>query len=478
MSGLWRDTIRFSTMRRMAKDISRVARRPEAPEVRVLVATSDVPYGDTLARFLEVDDYQVERIHDAKGVLRVASRKPFQVVVLDLDLGHAADVDLITYVRRQLPMAKLVLLFEMTRIERAIEGLRQGAFFYLPRDSEPSDVALVVGKAVRSLGTEATMQRYERDLLNEIVGGAASMKRVVEQVSKVAPTDSTVLLLGESGVGKEVLATTIHRLSPRNDMPFVTVNCAALPENLLESELFGHVKGAFTGADVDKQGLFAEADGGTIFLDEIGDMALITQAKLLRVLQNGEVRAVGAVQTRRVDVRVIAATNRDLEEAVREMAFREDLYFRLNVIQIRIPPLRERMEALPKLVDLFVQRSNTQYGKNVHRIDEESEILLRNYSYPGNIRELESIIAHAVIMSDDGVIRAKDLPDVVRKGERRRLALPDLSAESIPSISDMERDLIITALDRLDGNQTEAAKRLGISRSTLWRKMKDYDINR
>ena len=303
------------------------------------------------------------------------------------------------------------------------------------------------------------------------------MKRVIEIVMKVAPTDSTVLLLGESGTGKEVMANAVHRLSRRAEKPLVAVNCAALPESLLESELFGHVKGAFTGAHADKVGLFEEADGGAILLDEIGDMALATQAKLLRVLQNGEIRPVGSSTSSRVDVRVIAATNRDLEEAVAEGRFREDLYFRLNVVQVRIPPLRERVEALPKLANHFLAQFNEEYKKSVRGFDEHAQVLLREYQYPGNVRELESIVAHAVIMSDGDLIRAADLPDNVRSQVPPRLALPNYADEDIPTISEMEARLIQSALEKLDGNQTEVAKRLDISRSTLWRKMKQYGIS-
>jgi transcriptional regulator with PAS, ATPase and Fis domain len=279
-----------------------------------------------------------------------------------------------------------------------------------------------------------------------------------------------------------VLANTVHRLSSRKDKAFIAINCAALPESLLESELFGHVKGAFTGAETDKRGLFEEADGGTCFLDEIGDMALPTQAKLLRVLQSGEIRPVGASITKRVDVRVIAATNRDLVEAVANHAFREDLYFRLNVIQIRVPPLRERKEALPGLIHLFLERFNREYGKHVQHISEPAQVLLRDYAYPGNVRELESIIAHAVIMAEGPRIEAADLPEQMHGGGYRpNLALPHLVAGSaedrIPTLEEVERDLIAMALEKLHGNQTEAAKRLGISRSTLWRKMKEYNIS-
>jgi len=445
---------------------------------QILVATGDVSYAQVLSQYLETGGYSVERCHDSKAVLRLVGRKPFDVIVLDLDLGTEGDVDLISYIRTGLPSTKLLLLFDLADVERAIDGIRRGAYFYLPNTSPPSDVGLVVTKAVRALDTEAAVRQYEKDMLDQIMGGSPAMKRVAEQVTKVAPTDSTVLLVGESGTGKELMANAIHRLSRRADMPFVAINCAALPEGLLESEMFGHKKGAFTGADADKRGLFEAADGGTILLDEIGDMALITQAKLLRVLQDGEIRRVGSAVSQRVDVRVIAATNRDLEKAVLENGFREDLYFRLNVIQIRIPPLRERLDALPRLIKYFVARFNAQYERNVRDIGEEAQILLRDYSYPGNVRELESIIAHAVIMCDGDVLRARDLPDQVRRGQAARLALPNYSSDSIPSMKDMEEDLIRTALDRLDWNQTEVARKLGISRSTLWRKMKQYQIER
>jgi len=245
---------------------------------------------------------------------------------------------------------------------------------------------------------------------------------------------------------------------------------------LLESELFGHVRGAFTGADRDNPGLFTEADGGTIFLDEIGDMSLITQAKLLRVLQNGEVRPVGANTPRRVNVRVIAATNRDLIDAVQRHEFREDLYFRLNVVQIRIPPLRERMDALPALISHFIAQHNLRFGKHVRGMDETSAQYLRQYAFPGNVRELESIIAHAVIMADTEIIRPQDLPDAVRHGVVRRLALGHDPDGSIAPLAVAEERHIRDTLKTLRGNQSLAAKKLGISRSTLWRKMKEYQI--
>lgn len=440
----------------------------------LLIASPDVGYGATLAEFLARAAYRIERCHDARGVLRMVSRQPFDVVVLDLSLGAGADVELVSFVRQRTPDTRLILLFDLDEMDRAIEGIRLGAFFYLPRTSPPSDVALVVEKAAEHLAQADTVNRYEQSVFEELVGGTPAMQRVVELITKVSPTDSTVLLLGESGTGKEVFANTIHRLSRRRDKAFIAINCAALPEALLESELFGHAKGSFTGADKDKRGLFEEADGGTILLDEIGDMSPITQAKLLRVLQNGEIRPVGSAVTRRVDVRVIAATNHDLAQAVQDNRFREDLYFRLNVITIRIPPLRERMDALPVLVNHFIQQFSAKYGKRITGLDEQAANILRNYAFPGNVRELESIIAHAVILADGERIRVRDLPDHVQRGGSPRLALAHSPDDTVLSLAEVEKRHIARVLEQLDGNQTAAAKKLGISRSTLWRKMGEY----
>jgi len=445
-------------------------------EIQILVACADLAYGQTLEGFLKRPDRFVERCHEAQGLLRLASRRSYEVMVLDLALDEQSSMDVVSFILQKNPATRLILLFEPEKMERALEGIRLGAFFYLPRSCNPSDVALVVDKAAHNMSVQTTVDAYEQTVFEELVGRTEAMQRVVDLIRKVAPTDSTVLLLGESGTGKEVVAHTLHRISRRGERPFVAVNCAALPEALLESELFGHVRGAFTGADRDNPGLFTEADGGTIFLDEIGDMSLITQAKLLRVLQNGEVRPVGANTPRRVNVRVIAATNRDLIDAVQRHEFREDLYFRLNVVQIRIPPLRERMDALPALISHFIAQHNLRFGKHVRGMDETSAQYLRQYAFPGNVRELESIIAHAVIMADTEIIRPQDLPDAVRHGVVRRLALGHDPDGSIAPLAVAEERHIRDTLKTLRGNQSLAAKKLGISRSTLWRKMKEYQI--
>lgn len=443
---------------------------------RLLIASPDIEFGMTLERFVERPGLAIERCHDMAGLLRAVSRREMTVIVLDLTLSKEADINLVSFVQQRNPSTRMVLLFEMEDLEKALEGIRHGAFFYLPRSSPPSDVALAVQKALDNRQAELHLDDYEQSVFEELVGRTDAMRRVVELIRKVAPTDSTVLLLGESGTGKEVVAQTLHRLSPRRDKAFVAVNCAALTQTLLESELFGHVRGAFTGADTDKMGLFEAADGGTLFLDEVGDMEPITQAKVLRVLQNGEIRPVGDPVTRKVNVRVIAATNRDLLEAVQSLAFREDLYYRLNVIQIRIPPLRERMDALPALVNHFLALYNGRHNKNVRGVDTTAARYLQQYEYPGNVRELESIMAHAVIMADGEWITSIDLPEYMRQGITARPALAYQKRETLLSLAEMEEQHIRHALEVLKGNQSQAARKLGISRSTLWRKMREYNI--
>lgn len=444
----------------------------------ILIATEDSEYADTLTHFLTSEQCVVERCHDSKGVFREISQRNYHILVLDLELDRDSDADLISFVASQKFETQIILLFDVNHFEHALEGIRHGAFFYLPVTSPPSDMAWVISKALRDLELHETIKEHEHRLFEELIGTSPVMRQVANLITKVAPTDSTVLLLGESGTGKEVMANVIHQLSPRREQPFIAINCAALPEQILESELFGHVKGAFTGAETDKVGLFEAADGGTLFLDEIGDMALTAQAKLLRVLQTGEIRRVGEATTHHVDVRILAATNHNLIEDVTEKQFREDLYFRLNVFQIVIPPLRERTDALQTLAKQFLKRYNTKFDKQVYDIDKHAWNVLTHYEFPGNVRELESIIAHGVIMADGEVMTVNDLPDQMRFGQGARLGLPQHTSDETLTIDEMEKRLIESTLEKLNGNQTEVAKSLGISRSTLWRKMKGYEIPR
>jgi two-component system response regulator HydG len=307
-----------------------------------------------------------------------------------------------------------------------------------------------------------------------IIGRSPRIQRIFRFVSKIAPTESAVILTGESGTGKELLARSIHYQSPRVHLPFLAINCGALPENLLESELFGHVRGSFTGASMDKKGLFEQADGGTLFLDEVGELALPSQVKLLRVLQDGEVRRVGSNSPTRVDVRIISATNRDLRAAMADGEFREDLYYRLNVFQIELPALRDRREDIPLLAGFFLDRVSSKMNKVVKGFSDEAQVLIMRYPYPGNVRELENAIQRAVALAEDDLIRPEDLPPRMRETRQPQIEGPRGAIE-VPdglSLEDVETIYIRRTMEQVEGNVSKAARRLGIGRSTLWRKLK------
>ncbi len=459
--------------------VSRKRQDSYAYSGNVFIIGGDVGFVKALTHFIEGFGHTVLTCNSPEGILSCSRQLDCDVFLLDLSFEGGSSINFVSFIRQRFPNSRLILIYEIEQIEMAVEGVKQGAYFYIPKKCNPSDIAELVHKAILDRQRERFLEsNFESILFEELAGNNPQMRRLVEIIRKVAPTDSTVLILGESGVGKEVVAQVLHRLSPRRDKPFIAINCAALPETLLESELFGHVQGAFTGAEKDKRGLFAEADGGTIFLDEIGDMSLSTQAKLLRVLQNGEVRPVGSNTIQKVNVRVISATNKDLLKAVEEKTFREDLYYRLNVIQIRVPPLRDRKEALPALIQHFVSRYNHRFGRNIQGVEDSAMAFLRAYDYPGNVRELESIIAHAVIMAEGAYITIKDLPEYIIERQSNLLALPshDDGSDGILTLAEVEAKHIKKVLERFNYNQTEAARALGISRSTLWRKMKEYNI--
>ncbi len=455
----------------------------------ILLAEKDPKLGLGLQRELQRNGHEANTALSQEEALKMVLARNYEIVILDMEIVREGDLDLINYVKQSQPTCEILILTPIEEIEAAVKALRRGAYMYFVKPVDIEDLLYGVDSALRNLERSMAFREYERSAFIDMMGDSPTIRRMIKLATKVAPTDSTVLLLGESGTGKEIIAEYIHRMSNRYDKPFLAINCSALPETLLESELFGYVKGAFTGATTDRVGLFEAGNNGTIFLDEVGDMPLLTQIKLLRVLQNREIRRLGENKIIKVNVRIIAATNQDLTAAIQEKRFREDLYFRLNVIQIKIPPLRERMDSLPSLIRYFISKFNRQFNRNIRDIERQAQFILANYSYPGNVRELENIIEHAVIMADDDVIRASNLPDYLQIVKKPMLALPEGIEEAIAgttheeesepefmTLAEMEKRLITQTLIKCKGNQTLASEKLGISRSTLWRKMKEYDI--
>jgi two-component system NtrC family response regulator len=368
-------------------------------------------------------------------------------------------------------------------IETAVKAIRAGAYDYLPKPVDPDQLVVLIERISerRDLireNTELKEMLIERYKFDEIVSTSHAMEEVLSMAGRVAASSATVLLRGESGTGKELIAKAIHFHSPRANAPLIKVNCAALPETLLESELFGHEKGAFTGATTRRIGRFEAADRGTLFLDEIGELTPGMQVKLLRVLQEREFERLGGNETIKVDVRVIAATNRDIEKAMKEGAFREDLYYRLNVVSVVIPPLRERKEDVPALLDFFIKKYNAENKKNITGISAETRDLLMRYGYPGNVRELENIIERAVVLSKKGIITTADLPIHVRtSASEEELSAETLQGSLNETLETIERSILLEALKASGGVQTRAAEKLGISERVLRYKLKKYKLS-
>ncbi len=440
------------------------------PPARILVVDDE----RSMQEFLEIcfrrEGYDVATTGDVDSALAILESDDFDVVISDLQMPGRTGLELLQAVRESSPETAVILITAFASTETAIAAMKEGAYDYVTKPFKVDEMRLVVQKALekkllasenRRLRSELQSQLRHRDL----IGSSAAMHRVLDLVSQVAETKTNVLISGESGTGKELVARAIHARSDRRDRAFVAINCGAIPENLLESELFGHVKGAFTGAVSGKEGLFEAADGGTLFLDEIGELPAALQVKLLRVLQERTIRRVGGTSDRRVDVRILAATNRQLEQEVAAGRFREDLYYRLNVIQIALPPLRERLDDVPLLVQHFVEKYARELGKPIQELQEDALRRLLSYAYPGNVRELENVIERAVALSRDGVITEGALPpQLLRPPEpaaTERISGEGVSLEAL--VNDYERGLLLEALRRSKGVKKRAAQLLGIS---------------
>lgn len=399
-----------------------------------------------------------------------------ELVISDLRMPDVDGLSLLRNYKPKHPDIPIILMTAYASVESAVEGLRKGAFDYLTKPFKLAEMSHAIERAVifgRLQRQNKTLTKEVRKQwsMNDIIGKSLPMKNIFDLIERVAPSTSNVLITGESGTGKEVVAKAIHQLSPRSGKPFVAVNCTAIPDALLESELFGHVKGSFTGAMTDKKGLFAEADGGTLFLDEIGDMDMSLQAKILRVLQERMVRPVGSNESRPVDVRVIAATHKDLKKAIGNATFREDLYYRLAVIPLAVPPLRHRVEDIPLLANHFLNKYSLLNGGRVNGLSHEALQKLMGLSWPGNVRELENLVERLVVLSRHPVIQAEDIPT----GEERNFeTFFGQATADLPSLEDLEKRYISLVLEKTGSKKEKAAQILGINRRTLYRKEREF----
>jgi len=452
------------------------------PDARILIMDDEAAERGRIEGYLSGKGYEVVAVGSVAEAVDAIRQERFEVFLTDCNIPGVDALRTSDEARKINPDMAVIIMTAFGTIETAVKAIKAGAYDYLPKPIDLEQLVVLIERISerqnlisenRSL-KEQLIERYKFD---EIVSTSHAMEEVLNLAGRVASSNATVLLRGESGTGKELVAKAIHYHSPRANFPMVKVNCAALPETLLESELFGHEKGAFTGATARRVGRFEAADKGTLFLDEIGELTPGMQVKLLRVLQEHEFERLGGNQTIKTDVRVIAATNRDIEKAIREEKFREDLYYRLNVVSIVIPPLRERKEDVPGLLDHFLKKYGAENRKEISGISAEVRDLLLRYAYPGNVRELENIIERAVVLSKKGVVTVADLPLHVRNTTTEgRLAAPQLKGSLNETIDTVERGLIIEALKESGGIQTRASERLGISERVLRYKLKKYKI--
>ena len=445
-------------------------------KARILVVDDEAPMRESLKDWLMEEGYEVGLANSGQEAIAMAQKKSWDVILLDLKMPGMDGIETLQHLKGKEvnTEAEILMMTAYATVDTAVQAMKEGAFDYLVKPFSPDEIEMQIKKIVthRELVLENILLRQkleERSEYDEIVGKSDAMQKIYDLISQVAPTDSTVLITGESGTGKELIAQAIHGNSQRCYMPFVAVSCGALPDSLLESELFGYEKGAFTGADYTKKGRFELADKGTLFLDEIGDISLKTQVDLLRVLQQKEFRRLGGQEEIKVDVRVLAATNQDLKKAISENRFREDLFYRLNVISIHVPPLRERKEDVPLLAKAFIHRYCLELNKEPVQITSPAMQLLMDYDWPGNVRELENVIERALVIGRGQEIVTDDLP----------FSRKELGAEAFPkSLKLMEKMHIKRILEETDWNISKTARLLEIDRQTLYNKITKYKIEK
>src|SRR5476649_1703302 len=456
---------------------------------RILIADDEDIVIKSCLRILEGDEFQVEAVQDGREALRKIEENPYDVLILDIMMPNMDGLEVLRRVKETHPNVDVIMITGLSQIDTAVQAMKLGAFDYISKPFEPDELKLVVQRALerrRLLQENLTLKSElsSKYRFENIIGLSPQMQAVYRLIAQCAPTSSTVLITGESGTGKELIARAIHYNSLRKDKPFVAVDCNSLSENLLESEMFGHVKGSFTGAVVNKKGMFEVADSGTLFLDEIGNISLATQAKLLRVIQEREFKAVGDTRTQSANFRLLTATNKDLKSMVADGTFREDLFYRINIFPILIPPLRERRDDIPHLAFHFLNVFSEELGKKVTEFSEGAMSALVHHDWPGNVRELENTVHRAVILATDKVVRQAHLANIIDTLPRLELDVPRTSDElkrikkvaREKSVENIEKLFVLEALKRNDWNVTKSAEATGMQRANFQALMKKHDI--
>ena len=451
-------------------------------KTKILIIDDDVGHLATLKTIVRSWGYTVETGDDGEVAVEKVKSEPVDLVLMDVRMAKMSGIEALEQIKTYNPAIPVIIMTAYSSVDSAVVALKNGAYDYLVKPLDFEVLKLTIERACEHAGLKAENKRLKKRLnadleIDNIIGKSPAMKELISMLDMVAPSEATVLITGESGTGKELIARSIHYNSPRKTHPMVTVNCAAITETLLESELFGHEKGAFTGADKRREGRFMQANRGTIFLDEIGEMSATMQAKLLRVLQEREIQRVGGEQTLKVDVRVVAATNRDLETEVARGRFREDLFYRLNVMAIPVPPLRSRLDDIPLLAYHFLKQYAGQNRKPAKAFSPMAMDMLLKYNWPGNVRELENAVERAVVLMTGDHVTEKQLPlNIIQKYPDQEaaavMAIP--STDGNRPLEEIEREAILATLEAVGGNKSEAARRLGITRKTLHNKLKSY----
>lgn len=456
---------------------------------RILVVDDEESIREFLDIMLRKEGYDVTCVEDGQKAIDILKKKSFDLVISDLQMPNVTGIELLKHCRENYSDLLFMMITAFGTAESAVEAMKMGAYDYITKPFKIDEVRINIANALRSRNLEVENRVLRKELQKEysfqnLVGNSEAMHKIFELIRKVSDSPTNVLITGESGTGKEMVAKAIHYNSPLKDRPFVSVNCGAIPENLVESELFGHKKGSFTGATSDKDGLFEVADGGTLFLDEIGELPLSSQVRILRAIQEKTVRRVGGTEDIKVEVRIIAATNRDLEQMVQQGTFRQDLYYRLNVINIRTPALRERRDDIPLLASHFLQKYSDRFNKAIQTVSKEAMDLLRKYDFPGNVRELENIIERTVALESGATVLPESLPQFVNTPTGRKMVSSDgieITDEGIDLqkvLDQLEKELLVKAIHQASGVKKRAAKLLGITFRSMRYRVEKFSLGK